>query len=208
MISSGSIPSLHIGSKCSRAYLLCPCMANPPRRESKRSHHARVFYLLNTLQASSMLSHFAYMSTRLFLNSRCDLQPLWMTSLWMQLFYSIASTQAQALSTPTKVTGSGCTPSHCIGWNNSNASCHCPCSYIRAVQRHHIMQGHLVEHCQSILHSPQWFQLLNIKTFRPVIPPVQRIWVELCVAKFMPDHDNNQESSRNSRFIWYLNLEI
>jgi len=63
--------------------------------------------LLNTLQASSMLPHFAYMLTKLLPTKTSDSKPLWLMSWWTHLPSSIATMLAHAFSTPTKVTESG-----------------------------------------------------------------------------------------------------
>ncbi len=111
--SSGSMSSLHICLKCSRALLPCPCIANPA---SMAFQDTKFFdgILLNTLQASSMLPHFAYMVTRLLPTTLSDSQLLWIICSWAHLPASSPTSLAHAFRTPTKVTWSGCNPSCCI----------------------------------------------------------------------------------------------
>ncbi len=103
--------------------------------------------LLNNLQASSMLLHLAYMSTRLFPTKMLDSQPLWTICWWIHLPSSRASWLAQAFRSPTNVTGSGCTLSCCICSKSSNVLCPCPhftCLVIRAVQETTVHDGILL----------------------------------------------------------------
>jgi len=83
--------------------------------------------LLKTLQASSMLPHFAYMSTKLVPSKTSDSKPIWTMWWWTHMPSSSAIMLAHAFSTPRKVTEAGCTPSSCISQNSSSAFC--PCSY-------------------------------------------------------------------------------
>jgi hypothetical protein len=76
--SSGCTHSSPICSKCIRASLQCLCMANPPVVHSKGPHHVKKASCWTLLQASSMLPHFAYMSTRLLLTKTADSQLLLM----------------------------------------------------------------------------------------------------------------------------------
>ncbi len=82
--------------------------------------------LLNTLQASSRLPHFAYLSTKLFPTKTSDSQPLWMSCSWTSLPSSSAPKPAHAFSNPTKVNLSGLNHSHCICWKNCIAFSGCP----------------------------------------------------------------------------------
>ncbi len=97
VISSGCTPSSHICAKCLRASLPCPCMANPPSMAFQVTT-PRDGILLNTLQASSMLPHFAYMSTKLLPTKTSDSKPLWMSCLWTNLPSSSAPNSAHALT--------------------------------------------------------------------------------------------------------------
>jgi len=136
VISSGCTPSSHICSKYVRASLSCPCVANPPSMEFQETT-SRNGISLNTLLASSMLPHFAYMSTKLFPINTSESHPLWMICSWAHLPSSSATKLAHAFTTPTKVTESGFTPSCCICENSSSAFCPCahfPCHNIMAFQ--------------------------------------------------------------------------
>ncbi len=91
--------------------------------------------LLNTFLASSMLPHFAYMSTMLVPTKIFESHPLWMICSWANLpFSSLSVTMlAHAFNTPIKVTTFGYTSLYCIRWNNSNAfypSPHFTCPHI------------------------------------------------------------------------------
>jgi hypothetical protein len=79
--------------------------------------------LLNTVQASSMLPHWVYMSTRLPCRKTSESHPLSTICRWAHLPSSSARTLAHTFSTPTKVTGVGHTPSCCICQNSSSAFC-------------------------------------------------------------------------------------
>jgi len=80
----------HICSKCLRASLPCPCMAHPPSMAFQVTTSWDAILLI-TLQASSMLPHFAYMSTKLFSTMTSDSQPLWMICSWAHLASSRAT---------------------------------------------------------------------------------------------------------------------
>jgi hypothetical protein len=62
---------LHISLKCLRAIFPWPCMAYPPNR-ALQDTTSRDGILLNTLHASSILPHLAYMSTKLFPKNTLD----------------------------------------------------------------------------------------------------------------------------------------
>ncbi len=118
----------------SRAALLCPCiMAHPPSMVVQVTT-PRDDILLNALHASSMLPHFAYTSTKLFLTKTSDSHPFWMICSWTHLPSSIATMLAQVLSTPTKVAEFGCTDSCCICWNSCSAFG--PCQHFYMSQCH------------------------------------------------------------------------
>jgi hypothetical protein len=82
--------------------------------------------LLNTLQASSMLPHFAYIIYQTISNKDIWIPTVWMVCWCAHLPSSSATTHAHAFSTPTKVTESSCTLSCCICQNRSSAFCPCP----------------------------------------------------------------------------------
>ncbi len=65
--------------------------------------------LLDTLPASSVHPHFAYMSTKLVPTKRSESHPLQMICSWAHLPSSNAPMLAHAFSTHVKVTESGCT---------------------------------------------------------------------------------------------------
>ncbi len=75
---------------------------------------------LNILQASSMLPHFAYMSTMLLHIKTIESHAGSMVYLWTHLLSSSATMLAHAFNTPTKVIESSHTPPCCICHNNSN----------------------------------------------------------------------------------------
>ncbi len=112
--------------------------------------------LLNTLQESSLLPQFAYMSTKLFATKTTDSKPLWMIRWWTHLPSSTTTMLAHAISTPTKATELGCTPSCCISLNSSSTFCACPhvTSQNHCAPTDHILRWHLVEHSQSVFKAP------------------------------------------------------
>jgi len=82
--------------------------------------------LLNILQASSMLPHFAYMWTKLFPTKTSHSQALWMIWWWPHLRFSSVTTLAHAFNTPTKTIASSRMPSYCMFPNNSSVFCPYP----------------------------------------------------------------------------------
>jgi hypothetical protein len=92
--------------------------------------------LLNIIQASSMLSHFAYMCTKLLPTKISNSKPLWMIYWWTLVPSSIVIMSAYAFNTPTKVTELGCITCYYICWNRSSACYpwpHCTCPNIMAI---------------------------------------------------------------------------
>ncbi len=71
--------------------------------------------LLNTLQASSMLPHFAYMLTKLLHKKTSISKPLWTICWWTHLPSSSAISLVHAINTPTKAIKSNHN-SCCILW--------------------------------------------------------------------------------------------
>ncbi len=116
---------LFICSTCWRVSLPWPCMVNPLSKVFQETTPWDGI-LLNTLQASSMLPHLAYMSKRLLLTRAFDTKSIPIICLWAHLPSSSPSTLAQAFRTPTKVIVFGSTPSCCIWWNKFNATCPSP----------------------------------------------------------------------------------
>jgi len=82
--------------------------------------------LLNTLQASSMLPHFAYMSTKLLPTKTSNSQPVWMSCLWTSLPSSNVRKAAHALITWIKVNLLGLTPCCRICWKSYITVSSCP----------------------------------------------------------------------------------
>ncbi len=105
-------PSSQIHSKCLRASLPCLCMAHPPSMVVQVTTSWDGI-LMNNFQVSSMLPHFAYMSTKLFPTKTSDKRPLWTICSWTHLPSSSTTTLAHAFSTPTKVAELGHTGSCC-----------------------------------------------------------------------------------------------
>ncbi len=135
--------------------------------------------LLNTLQASSMLPHFAYMSTNLFPTKIIDIQPLWIICSWTLLPSSSSTTLAQAFSTPTKVTESSCTPSCCIHQNISRAFCPCPhftCPSIMVVQVATSQHGILLNSLQASSRLPN-FAYMSTSVLLTKRSELQPVWM-------------------------------
>ncbi len=136
MISSGCTSSWHISSKCLGASLLCPCMAHLTSMAVQVTKSWDGI-LLKTLQASSMLPHFAYMSSKLLPTKTSESHPCSTICWWTHLPSSRATILAHAFSTPKKARESGCTLSFCICWNSSSTFCPCldfTCANIMAFQ--------------------------------------------------------------------------
>ncbi len=132
----GSTPSHCICWNNSSPFNPCPHFTCPRIRALQETTSC-VGIWLNTLQASSILLHFAYMSMRLLDTKISDSQPISMICSWTHLPSSSVATLAHAFRTPIKVTGTGFTPSCCICWYSSNALRPCPhltCPKIMAFQ--------------------------------------------------------------------------
>jgi len=95
------------------------------------SHHITIEsfthqkYYMKVHEVSSMLSHFAYMSTKLF-HSRHKTHNHFEWSGHEHVCSSSARKQAHALITWIKVNLSGPIPSHCICWKSCIAFSVCP----------------------------------------------------------------------------------
>jgi hypothetical protein len=106
-------------------------MAHPP----SMAFQVTIFWdgiLLHTLQASSRLPHFAYMSMKLLPTKTSESYPLWMICSWAHLPSSSTTIQH-----PHRKTEFGRTPSCCNCQNSSSAFCPCPhstCPNIMAAQ--------------------------------------------------------------------------
>ncbi len=107
---SGHTPSCCICRNSSSAF--CPC----PYFACSNTLAFQVTTFWDTLQASSMFPHFAYMPTKLL---------HWKTS-WTSLPSSSAPKPAHALITWTKVNLSGLIASCCIWWKSCIAFSGCP----------------------------------------------------------------------------------
>jgi hypothetical protein len=130
--------------------------------------------LLNTLQASSIVPHFAYMSTKLFVTKTFELYPQSMMCWWTHLPSSVTTTLAHAFSTHTKVTGLGHTPSCCICQNSSSTFCpspHFTCPNIMAFQVITFQNGILLNTLQASSMLPPFAymstKLLHTKHLNP-----------------------------------------
>ncbi len=128
-------------------FLLLPHRSEPISHKARTPHHTQALtisavlhehpwdlvtwichawaLLLNTLPASSMLPHFAYVSTKLLPTKISESHPHSTICWWTHLPSSIATMLGHAFSTPAKVRESGCTQCCCICQNSSSVFCPC-----------------------------------------------------------------------------------
>jgi hypothetical protein len=104
---SGCTPSCCICQNSSSAF--CPYLSfTCPNIMAFQVTTSQDGILSNTLQASSILPHFAYMSSKLVPTKTSDSHPLWMIYSWAHLSSSMVTTLAHAFSTATKLTVKTC----------------------------------------------------------------------------------------------------